>query len=55
MQQFYGKGYMGIDKLGRPIYIEKTGQINPVKIWDVVDEPTLVKTFMQSYEELVKH
>jgi len=37
---------MGVDKIGRPIYIEKTGQINPTKLWTVIDEPTLVKFFM---------
>ena len=45
---------MGVDKIGRPIYIERTGQINPTKLWTVIDEKTLVRSFMQSYEELVK-
>lgn len=54
LQKYYGKGYMGVDKIGRPIYIEKTGQINPTKLWTAIDEPTLVRSFMYSYEELVK-
>ena len=28
--------------------------MNPVKLWDVIDEPTLVRQFMQMYEEVIK-
>jgi len=45
---------MGIDKIGRPVYIDKTGQMQPSKVWEVIDEPTLVRNFMWTYEEVVK-
>jgi len=28
--------------------------MNPNKLWEVIDEPTLVRDFMQSYEEVIK-
>ncbi|MFN9942084.1 MAG: hypothetical protein ACK56I_21685, partial [bacterium] len=51
---YYPKGYCGVDKLGRPIYIEKSGILKPDKIWENVDEENLWKAFFQSYEVLQK-
>ena len=51
---FYPRGYCGIDKIGRPIYIERSGQINPGKIQEIVDYETLFRSYMQSYEVLIK-
>lgn len=45
---------MGIDKIGRPVYIERSGMIQVSKVWEIIDEPTLVRNFMQSYEQVVK-
>ena len=45
---------MGVDKIGRPIYIEKTGSMSPTKLWELIDEPTLVRNFMYTYEEVIK-
>lgn len=28
--------------------------MNPSKLWEVIDEPTLVRNFMQTYEEVIK-
>ena len=28
--------------------------MKPDKLWEVIDEPTLLRQFMQSYEEVVK-
>jgi hypothetical protein len=52
--QHYPRGYMGVDKIGRPVYIEKAGNIDPAKIWEIVDEETLWRSFYQSYELLNK-
>ena len=43
---------MGVDKLGRPIYIERSGMINPSKLWDILEPETLWKSYYQSYEVL---
>lgn len=45
---------MGVDKLGRPIYIEKSGQINPYEVYKVVEEDELWRAFYYSYELLNK-
>lgn len=54
MQEWHGRGYCGVDKIGRPLYIEKSGKMNPNKLWGLIDEPTLVRNFMQMYEEVIK-
>ena len=36
-EEFYPRGYMGVCKLGRPIYIEKVGVVKPEKVWEVID------------------
>jgi len=54
VNQFYPRGYCGVDKIGRPIYIERSGQIKPSKIWPLCDEETLFKSYYQSYEVLIK-
>ena len=54
LQEHHSKGYMGVDKIGRPVYIEKSGRMNPDKVWEIIDEKTLVRNFMQSYEQVVK-
>lgn len=51
---YYPKGYCGIDKLGRPIYIERSGFVDPYKLWEIVEEDTVWRFFMQSYEILNK-
>lgn len=45
---------MGVDKKGRPVYIDRTGQMKPSKVWEVIDEPTLMRNFMYNYEEVMK-
>jgi hypothetical protein len=34
----YQKGYCGIDKIGRPVYIERMGTLRPDEIWQLCDE-----------------
>ena len=44
---FYPRGYCGVDKIGRPVYIERCGYIQPDKIWAVLPSPDyLWKTYM---------
>lgn len=50
----YPRGYCGIDKIGRPIYIERSGFVNPKGIWEITGEEELWKSYYQSYEEVLK-
>lgn len=43
VNKYYPRGYCGVDKIGRPIYIEREGFVNPGKLWEHIDE----ETFMQ--------
>jgi len=45
---------MGVDKIGRPVYIELSGQINPTEVYKVVEEDVLWRNFYYSYELLNK-
>ena len=49
----YEHNYHKTDKLGRPIYIERTGRLQVERLFAMADEPTLVRHFIHSYEELV--
>ena len=42
---FYPRGYCGVDKVGRPVYIERSGKIQPTKIWEITDQETLWKSY----------
>jgi len=42
---YYPRGYCGVCKKGRPIYIERSGQISPSKIQEIVDYDTLFKSY----------
>ena len=50
----YPSGYAGIDKTGRPIYIERNGQLQVAKVWEAVEEDYLLRAFMHSYENQAK-
>lgn len=52
--EHYPAGYCGVDKIGRPIYIERNGKCNPAGVWSVVEEPYLMRAFMHSYEYLTR-
>ena len=41
---------MGVDKIGRPIYIEKSGMIKPDKVWEIAEPEELWLSWYQSYE-----
>ena len=43
--QNYKRGYCGVDKIGRPIYIEQSGSIAPDKIFGICDEEYLWKSY----------
>lgn len=43
--QYYPRGYMGVCKVGRPIYIEQVGKVKPDKVWEIVDQETLWRSW----------
>jgi len=53
MKTHYKHGYYKTDKQGRPLYIERIGQLNIDKLFEVTTEDRLVKYYIQSYEHLI--
>jgi hypothetical protein len=50
----YPHNYHKIDKLGRPIYIDRNGQLKIDELFKITTEERVVKHYIQSYELLVK-
>jgi hypothetical protein len=44
--EVYPHGYHKIDKLGRPIYIERAGMLKVDKVFEISTEERLVKHFI---------
>jgi hypothetical protein len=53
VRKYYPHGYQGTDKEGRPIYIERIGQIQYKELFSVTTDERMIKYYTQSYENLV--
>ena len=53
VRDIYPTNYHGIDKQGRPIYIEVLGGLDIKKLFAVTTEDRVLKNYAQSYEYLM--
>ena len=49
VRRFYPHGYHKTDRLGRPIYIERYGQLNMKELWKVTTPDRMLKHYVKGY------
>lgn len=46
----YPRGYIGIDKIGRPVYMERCGMIDATKCFEIASNDEFYSDFVQGFE-----
>ena len=46
MFPFYPRGYIGVDKIGRPVYMERCGSINATKCFEIASDEEFFMDFV---------
>lgn len=54
-KELYPHGYHQTDKYGRPIYIERLGQLKLKEVFKHTNEERMIKYFVRSYENLINN
>ena len=54
VQEVYPHGYHGVDKLCRPVYIERFGLLNVPRLFEITTEERMIRHYIQEYEIMMK-